>query len=377
MLLILFFFFVFLIFSKYLGLLLQDIELSQSSVKKYKMPVLKCIRVITGLQIRMYLFFWVSSIGGVLTSLSYLYWWSPEWEVQWTCGAVAVQPCEKLLSYWKTQLQYVNYCSGCSNYCFGLRVSVTLTNCSTDKTSWSPWCFHWVGKQCLKWINWQEIYGCPRKSHCTSPGQPHQWGQKFAQREASLPLPPDLLVTGSVPSVPLSSAPSFSLVGVWRVCRNLALLTSTNFMGGEGDVHFQGWMVILFAWKMSGAIRKSGESRLQASLWQFEQEEVGKWNRVGIISSFGAATLWRSHFCFPSPEFGENKDLWVSRREKGHEHHIILPVGRLTIFFWLLSFFFSSHFVYFLSCFMNGAGRVCRWARLWMFYVRSSGASYG
>lgn len=24
--------------------------------------------------------------------------------------------------------------------------------------------------------------------------------------------------------------------------------------------------------------------------WQFEQEEVGKWNHVGIVSSFGAAT---------------------------------------------------------------------------------------
>lgn len=216
-----------------------------------------------------------------------------------------------------------------------------LTNCSTDKTSWSPWCFCWVGEQCLKWINWQEIYGCSRKSHCTSPGQPHQWGQKVAQWEASLPLPSHLPVTGSVPSLPLSSAPSFSVVGVWRVCRNLVLLTSTNFTGGEGNVHFQGWTGILFAWKMSGATRKSGERRLQASLWQFEREEVGKWNHVGIVSSFGAATLWRSHFCFPSPEFGENEDLWVSRREKGHEHHIIVPVGRLTIFFWFLFFFFT------------------------------------
>lgn len=37
----------------------------------------------------------------------------------------------------------------------------------------------------------------------------------------------------------------------------------------------------------------SGESRLQAFLWQFEQEGVGKWNHdhVGTASSFGAATL--------------------------------------------------------------------------------------
>lgn len=41
------------------------------------------------------------------------------------------------------------------------------------------------------------------------------------------------------------------------------------------------------------ALEMSGEGRLQASLWQFEQEEVGKWNHahVGIVSSFGAATL--------------------------------------------------------------------------------------
>lgn len=91
--------------------------------------------------------------------------------------------------------------------------------------------------------------------HAKVTGQPHQWGQKVAQREASQPLPSHLPVTGSVPNLPLSSAPFFSVVGVWNVCRNLALLASTNFTGGEGDGHFQRWTKILFVWKMSGATR--------------------------------------------------------------------------------------------------------------------------
>lgn len=45
--------------------------------------------------------------------------------------------------------------------------------------------------------------------------------------------------------------------------------------------------------KCQALLEMSGESRPQASLWQFEQEEVGKWNHdhVGVISSFGAATV--------------------------------------------------------------------------------------
>lgn len=42
---------------------------------------------------------------------------------------------------------------------------------------------------------------------------------------------------------------------------------------------------------------------------QFEWQEVGKWNHVGIISSFGTAVLCRGHFCFPSSDFGGDEDL--------------------------------------------------------------------
>lgn len=49
---------------------------------------------------------------------------------------------------------------------------------------------------------------------------------------------------------------------------------------------------------------KKADRRL--ALWQFEWEEVGKWNHVGIVSSFGAATLCRSHFRFPSSYFWGN-----------------------------------------------------------------------
>lgn len=190
MLLSLFFFSIFHIFSKYLRFLLQDVEFSWWSVKKYKMPVLKRVRVTTGLQICMvFFFFWVCSIGGVLTSLSYLYWWGPKWEVLWTWAVVAVQPCEKMLSYWKIQVQYFNCCSGCSNYRFDLRVSVavwqTVGQTEGLEILWALGCCAcWVGKQCLKWTHWQEMYSCSHKSPCTLPGQPHQWDQKVAQWEA-------------------------------------------------------------------------------------------------------------------------------------------------------------------------------------------------
>ena len=51
------------------------------------------------------------------------------------------------------------------------------------------------------------------------------------------------------------------------------------------------------------------------ALWQFEWEEVGKWNHGGIVSSFGAAALCRSHFCFPSSDFWGNGELQVSQEE--------------------------------------------------------------
>lgn len=218
----------------------------------------------------MYLFFWVSSIGGVLTLLSYLYGWSPEWEVLWTCLGLSVQPCEKLLCY-------INCCSGYSNYCHDLRVSVTLWQTFADKRSWNS-----LGMSLVHLLGRKNGL-IDRRSmavHAKVTGQPHQWGQKVAWWEASLPLPSHLPVTGSVPNLPLSSAPFFSVVGVWHVCKNLALLASTNFTGGEGDARFQRWTKILFAWKMSGATRNEWRkltAGFSLAVWAGRGWEMESW----------------------------------------------------------------------------------------------------
>lgn len=90
-----------------------------------------------------------------------------------------------------------------------------------------------------------------------------------------------------------------------------------NFMGREKDVCFS-----RVEWKhcpeKSQRSHREGGLRMQPAdfvLCQFEWEEVGKWNRVGIVS-FGAAVWCESHFCFPFSDFWGNEELCVSSGEE-------------------------------------------------------------
>ena len=61
--------------------------------------------------------------------------------------------------------------------------------------------------------------------------------------------------------------------------------------------------------KYQEPLERAEEAGRRLALWQFKWEEVGKWNRVGIVSSFEAVALCRNHFCFPSSDFWGNEEL--------------------------------------------------------------------